>query len=101
MSHGLYILNENGEPVTEPDTLKWARWFETHDRHVAYDECSRPKKVRISTVFLGIDHSFGGEKPVLWETMIFGGPHDQYQKRYTSIEDARRGHARAVKLAKE
>lgn len=51
-----YILDEHGVPVVEPDILKWARWFEEHKRHVAETFVG---DVRISTVFLGIDHKFG------------------------------------------
>jgi hypothetical protein len=50
-------------------------------------------------VFLGLDHSWTpGGKPVLWETMIFGGEHDQYQERYTSHKDALEGHEKALTL---
>jgi DNA-binding LacI/PurR family transcriptional regulator len=34
------------------------------------------------------------------ETMIFGGEHDQYQERYTSYEDAVKGHQIALNLIK-
>jgi hypothetical protein len=57
--------------------------------------------ITVSTVFLGIDHRFDlspGTKPILWETMIFGGKHDQYQQRYTSEADAKNGHIVAVLL---
>lgn len=43
-----------------------------------------PGAVRVSTVFLGLDHFGRVGEPVLWETMIFGGAHDGYQARYTS-----------------
>jgi hypothetical protein len=33
----------------------------------------------VSTVFLGTNHSFGFEPPLLFETMIFGGRFDDYQ----------------------
>ena len=64
--------------------------------------------VRVSTVFLCMDHGrlfdddgqpIENPVPVLWETMIFGGEHDQYQERYTSHEDALAGHQRALDLA--
>jgi hypothetical protein len=46
----------------------------------------------VSTVFLGFDHRFFSDeedtKPVLFETMIFGGEYNQFQKRYTTYEDA-------------
>jgi hypothetical protein len=52
-------------------------------------------------VFLGLDHAWDSDIPVLWETMIFGGEHDQYQERYTSYEDALKGHQTALNLVKE
>lgn len=64
------------------------------------------EEVFVSTVFLGMDHSFGEDKtapdykPVLWETMIFGGVHDQYMERYRSYEDAVEGHKKALELIK-
>src|SRR6266481_6098484 len=67
-----YILDGSGNPIFEPDVIKWAQWFEK-------TECRRVAKERIgdseiSTVFLGLDHNFGAEgPPVLWETMVFGG----------------------------
>ena len=70
----LYILNEKGNPVEEPDMLKWAKWFETANRRVAHEKIGNAE---ISTVFLGVNHSFGCGKPVLWETMVFGGIFDQ------------------------
>jgi hypothetical protein len=59
-----------------------------------------PGGVNVSTVFLAIDHSFNGGTPVLFETMIFGGEHDGYQERYTSFEEAVKGHEVAVKLVR-
>lgn len=72
-----YILVD-GVPVAEPDVLKWAEWFEKADRKVAH---ARISNVDISTVFLGMDHAFGGGEPILFEAMIFGGKHDEYQER--------------------
>lgn len=93
-----YILDANGNAVREPDLITWARWYEAADRRVALDRIGDTK---VSTVFLSMDHNFGLDgPPVLWETMIFGGKHDQYQERYTSREDALRGHAAAVEMAK-
>lgn len=74
--HGYYTLNEQGEPVYEPDLMTWARWFEANflKRRVAWTEVG-PYKV--STVFLGIDHAFGSEVPILWEAMVFGPADDK------------------------
>lgn len=46
----------------------------------------------VSTVFLGLDHQFDDGPPLLFETMIFGGKHDDYCERYATIEEARDGH---------
>jgi len=93
-----YILDARGEPVICRDLMAWARWFEANDdrRVVAQDEVGA---VLVSTIFLGVDYSWGPGRPLLWETMIFGGAHDQYQERYASRAEAVAGHARARALA--
>lgn len=93
-----YILDEAGNPAPEPDLMKWAAWMENGGRTLANDELSGG--VNVSTVFLGLDHRSEGGDPVLWETMIFGGAHDQFQERYISRQDALAGHAKALELAK-
>lgn len=56
----------------------------------------------VSTVFLGLDHSYGKGPPILWETMVFGGSmRDEYMERYTSEQEALEGHERAKQWAKE
>lgn len=57
-------------------------------------------EVHISTVLLVIDHSFGDGPPLIFETMIFRGEHDEYQERYATREQALDGHARAVSLVR-
>jgi hypothetical protein len=88
-----WVTDENGEPVFEPDLLTWARWFEkTENRRVAFDDLGELGQV--STVFLGLDHNWQRffdplrYRPVLWETMVFGGPLDQNQVRYDSRQAA-------------
>lgn len=55
--------------------------------------------VKISTVFLVINHGYAGI-PILFETMIFGGKHNEYQERYSTLAEARKGHLRAIDKAK-
>ena len=56
-------------------------------------------KAVISTVFLGLDHNPTGRgQPVLFETMIFGGWHDEFQVRYRTYDEAEAGHKRAVAM---
>lgn len=56
--------------------------------------------VDVSTIFLVLDHNYFGGPPVLWETMVFGGPIDRHQWRYASREDAVRGHEETVSWAR-
>lgn len=51
---------------------------------------------RVSTVFLQLDHAYDGGKPLVFETMVFGGPHDGDQERYSTWDEAEAGHARYV-----
>jgi hypothetical protein len=67
-------------------------------RRVAHTEVGQ---VEVSTVFLVLDHNYGREgPPVLYETMVFGGAHDQWQRRYATREAALAGHDQAVMLAR-
>jgi len=53
--------------------------------------------VEVSTVFLALDHAHDGGKPVLFETMIFGGPLNEEQYRYCTWDEAVVGHREAVR----
>ena len=90
-----YRLDDQHQPVAVTDILEWGRWFETADRHVA--DTRLDDGVRISTVFLGIDHQFGDGPPILFETLIFGGPHDQEMFRYATWAQANAGHTEVVR----
>lgn len=58
--------------------------------------------VMISTVFLGLDQSFGQcDPPLLFETMVFGGRHDQYQDRCSTWSEAETMHNHVVKMVEE
>lgn len=94
-----YILDEQDEPKPTTDVLEWGAWMERASRldlrRVAQDldEGDPGKEIRVSTVFLGLDHNFFGRgKPILWETLVFGGVLDGEMDRYTSREAALAGH---------
>jgi hypothetical protein len=92
---GRYILNDAGDAEPCDDLLTWGRWMQTADRHVAQDldEADEHRTIRVSTVFLGLDHDWlGTGPPVLWETLVFGGVLDGEMRRYTSRAEALRGH---------
>ncbi len=109
MSNDKYILDADGNPVPEPDTLKWAQWFETSgpSRIVARTAVG---DLEVSTVFLALDYSFGAKVPILFETMTFkkdGEPgeavddDDQLFDRYETRQQAIKGHIEMVKYLEE
>jgi hypothetical protein len=94
-----YILDHERRPVPVNDCLIWARWFgQCESRHVADDQIG---DVRISTVFIGLDHRYGDGPPLIFETLIFGGDLDGHMWRYSTWDDAEIGHRMAVKKAKQ
>lgn len=91
-----YIL-KGKTPIVCDDLLTWAHFFEEGNRRVAETVVGG---TRISTVFLGLDHSFGNGPPLLFETMIFGPEDSDYQTRCSTWAEAERQHAEAVEIAK-
>lgn len=79
------------------DLMTWAEAFEK-SRHIGLTDIN--DKCYVSTVFLGLDHNYFGGEPILFETMIFGGPLDGEQWRYHTYDQAERGHSEAVTKAK-
>lgn len=93
-----YILDENNKPVAST-IAGYHEWPGYYNSNVGKTKIN--KEELVSTVFLGLDHSYGDSKePTLWETMIFGGEHDQYQRRYTSYDDAVIGHEMVVNMVR-
>jgi hypothetical protein len=82
--------------VIECDVETYAKNYEDFNSRIVGN--TTIGDVRISTVFLGIDHAFTEKRPLWFETMIFGGKHDGYQKRFETIEEAEAGHKKAVEL---
>ena len=100
-----HILDDAGEPVP-CDVITWGVWFQTADRMRVIaadrDEGAALGGVEVSTVFLGLNMQWREGPPILWESLVFGGPLDGTQRRYTSRAAALRGHqdlCRAVAAA--
>lgn len=98
---GKYIL-AGKTPVPCSDLMRWGEWMEKNSRQVALSHLST---CRVSTVFLGLDHAFGGGPPILFETMVFGTIEnhelDEYCVRYSTWEEAEEGHKRIVESARQ
>jgi len=92
-----YILK--GDVPVEADLITWANWYDKTDNHVAFDEIG---EIQVSTVFLGLDHNFTPDgAPILYETMVFGGPLDQEQERYRTLHEAKAGHQKMIERVRE
>jgi len=98
VTHHYYILDAHGEPQGVDDVVVWATWWEQARRNrslvLAQDKDeSGETTIMISTVFLSINHNFFGQgPPILWETLVFGGVLDGEMDRYSTRDDAFRGH---------
>lgn len=59
----------------------------------------------VSTVFLTTNHSFGGEPPILFETMVFNGEgaggDAKFCRRYETEEDARSFHGMIAQIVRD
>lgn len=81
---------------------EWAESFESTDRQVARDEVGG---LIVSTIFLGLDHNFSSGDAILFETMVFADDTYEgfsgYQERYSTWDEAEKGHAVAVQWARE
>jgi hypothetical protein len=91
-------------PVPTDDIMAWGALFEPErggekgGRAVGKDTIG---EVFVSTVFLGIDHSYGDGPPLLFETMVFRGHLDERQWRYSTWDQAEAGHARIVQAVRD
>lgn len=92
-----YILDGH-EVMPESNLMKWAMWFESADR--AVKKTAINDSVQVSTVFLGLDHNYGDGPPILFETMIFGGEHDEEMERCSTWSEAEQMHERMIKRAR-
>lgn len=105
-----FVLDQNNKAVSV-SFMDYCAWIEKlkekygEDRATettARNEWADKKPHLVSTVFLGLDHGFrvgsaSDYRPVLWETMVFGGKDsDEYCQRYTSHEAALAGHQKTV-----
>lgn len=91
-----FILDESGNPVPAKSLAEWGEWFETAGEKRVVDR-TETLNGRVSTVFLGLDHSYGEGPPLLYETMVFDGPIHEETERYSTRQQAEAGHLAMVK----
>jgi hypothetical protein len=106
-AHGLdrlYYILENGK-IKNATFWEWMKWFNDIDnRRIDFTEFDDGSYV--STVCLGIDHGFCFDdflkhRPILFESMVFGGKLDQFQWRYSTLGESKQGHYELVAAIRE
>jgi hypothetical protein len=93
-------------------------WYDKKGRAIDMAEASRlledpnykgvkedtlPNGKWVSTVWIGLDHQFGNGPPLIFETMVFskkGNWQELDRDRYSTQEDALKGHKRMVRTWK-
>lgn len=106
-----YVMNAEGEirransidEIANRESGEWRAWWQiarTELDGIQFGKRVLIAPVKVSTVFLGVDHGYDTKEPILFETMIFGGPCDGFQWRYSCRDCARLGHQTAVDMAK-
>ena len=87
------FYNKKGEVI---DRATWGKLFEDMP-YRRIEDTRLPNNYRVSTVWLGIDHSFSDGKEI-FETMVFYGDDmgDVDMERYATEEEAIAGHERMV-----
>jgi hypothetical protein len=78
-----------GRTIVPCDAREWSSQYENMGVRRVGDTIV--KSVRISTVFLGLDHAVGGGRPLIFETMVFGGHLDGEQVRSSTYDEAEAG----------
>lgn len=94
---GIRYYDRDGKLISENE---WVAWLRDMDyKRVAVTAVG---DVRVSTVWLGLDHGFLDKgPPLIFETLIFGGPLDGHMWRYPNEVAALAGHDQAVSECRE
>lgn len=83
------------KPVPITDVREWAEAIDGEKARVALDTYG---EIKVSTVFLGLNCNLEEGEPLLFETMIFGGEHDDYQTRCSTWDEAVQQHKDACEI---
>jgi hypothetical protein len=92
--------DRQGQPTTMD---QWAEKFEDENyTHIARDVIGPDEPldpaplITVSTFWLGVNHNWRNDEPLIYETLITGGGYDATGMRYTTEKQAREGHRRVV-----
>ncbi len=88
-----YYILDGKTAVPVADGVVWAEQFDRSTRCVARTETPH---YTVSTVFLGMNHAYDDGPPMLFETMVFGGPLEGAMERCSTWDEAEAQHAAMV-----
>ncbi len=86
-----YIL-DNKQPKPVSTKYEWETWMYHFESSCIISE-TMVNGIVVSTHFRGCSTE---DDPLLFETVIFGGLHDQYIKKFSTWKEAETAHKRAV-----
>jgi hypothetical protein len=99
MTDRYWVLRDKVPVLATSD--EWATMLQNHS-NIRLVARTRPQPgVTVSTIFLGLNLQHGDGPPLLFETMIFGGPHSELQWRYPTWAAAGVHHAAVVAALRE
>jgi len=93
-------FDKDGQPIDEREAFR-LRYDRPRDGGAVSDYARIGLDVvgelKVSTVWLGLNHEFSPHRPpLIFETMIFGGDYGDYCERYATEAAAVAGHAAVV-----
>lgn len=104
LGQGFYLLTADKVPY-RVSIAKWSDGWHKQRRVAMTVKDKSTGRPYASTIFLGIDTGSGklldpdgDHKPLVFETMIIGGPHNGHQVRTATWDEALEAHAEAVNL---
>jgi hypothetical protein len=91
-----YVRND-GKIKPAINFIEFSESFRIDNRRIEYTEFS--EDCYVSTVFLGLNHGFFSNTPILYETMSFGI--EEIMVRAATLGDAIRNHQDVVRIIQE
>jgi hypothetical protein len=95
------MRDEDRAVIPVASVREWASFFEDQERRrVEWTDIGRD--IQVSTVFLGLDHRYSGEgPPLVFETLVFGGPLDGEIRRCSTWAEAKMQHRTVCGMVRE
>lgn len=93
-----HYYSRDGQPMS---LRQWAERFED-DLAYKHVRMSMVGEVEVSTVWIGLPQAGSTpERPLIFESMVFGGELDGYAWRWSTLEEAEAGHDQVLAEVRE